>query len=922
MFAEIIQKNREYDSLGYLLLKELKPVMGSISAVRSSKIFYFQKDIDRRFITSLLKDSITDDISIDKQLELENDYCIDIGYKGGVMDPEAVTLLQYLQSSGYDPGELRIVRRFYFSDFENNRESIIQIMKNIYYNPLIETIDPKITFDEKAYSRELVIREIDLNTDLEVLSDKMTLSLNIEEMKIIRDYFDNIGRKPTDIELETIAQTWSEHCVHKTFKSDIEINGRHIKNLFRSTIMKATEEINHDDAISVFHDNAGIWALDDERCICFKVETHNHPSALEPYGGAGTGIGGVIRDVIGTGLGFKPIANTDVFCVGSDNNNIPEGTIKPSDVLSGIISGVRDYGNRMGIPTVNGAVHYHRDFAGNPLVYAGSLGIANRKNAFKQVKDNDMIVLVGGKTGRDGIHGATFSSVSLHDQSQEMSSGAVQIGNPIEEKKMLDGIMAADGLYNAITDCGAGGLSSAVGEMGEKTGAQVNLDNVPLKYSGLSYDEIWISESQERMILAVPERNFNELKRIMEKYNTNISHIGFFTGKKLQIRYRGHTVCSMDMEFLHNGVPLPRRKAEAYKSLEKGNNLVIDIDIEDAAVAVITDPNVRSKEWIIRQYDYEVMAQTMVKPLSGIKQDSCCDSAVLSPLNSDRVIIIGNGINPHYGRINPQKMTLAVIDEAMRNVLSQGADIEHTALLDNFSWGDVNHNTASLGALVQSAEACRDYAVALGTPFISGKDSLNNYYAMKDKTIEIPHTLLISAISVTDPIAVRPSYFRKEGNAIYIFGKQTQNEMCGSVLFRNMGIENEGYMPDIDIEESSRILKMLSRINRMNIISSSHDISDGGLLASLMEMCFGSGLGADINIDSELDEHVMMFSETQTRIIAEIEPGNESLFREIAGSYAMKIGHVIQDAMLTMTINSNVHAFDVEHYKSLWKGEL
>lgn len=923
MFAEIIQNKKEYDSLGYLLLKEINPFIDSIKSVRSSKIFYFKDEIDREFISSLLKDGITDEIYINSFKDIAHDYTIDIGYKRGVMDPEAVTLLQYLQSSEIDPDEVRIIRRFYFKGTKESRPEIIQYMKNTHYNPLIETIDPEIEFSSGNMDQnQWRIKEVDMNCDLMELSDYMTLSLNNEEMNSIKEYFSSKGRNPTDIELETLAQTWSEHCVHKTFKSDIHIEGRDIKNLFKSTIMKATEEIKHSDAISVFHDNAGIWAFDDERCICFKVETHNHPSALEPYGGAGTGIGGVIRDVIGTGLGFKPIANTDVFCVGDNNDDIPEGTIKPYDVLNGVVSGVRDYGNRMGIPTVNGAVHYHDDFAGNPLVYAGSLGIASRKNAFKKVNNGDMIVLIGGKTGRDGIHGATFSSVSLHDQSQEMSSGAVQIGNPIEEKKMLDGIMAADGLYSAITDCGAGGLSSAVGEMGEHTGAEVNLDNVPLKYRGLSYDEIWISESQERMILAVPESNYPKIKHIMEQYNTNISHIGFFKGKKLKITYRNEIVCDMDMEFLHKGVPLPIKQAMPYVSLETGREPDIDIDVDNMAAIVISDPNVASKEWIIRQYDYEVMAQTIVKPMCGVKQDAYSDSAVLMPLNSDRVIVIANGINPHYGRINPSKMTLAVIDEAMRNILVQGGDIEHTAILDNFSWGDVNNNPHSLGALAESAEACRDYAVALGTPFISGKDSLNNYYKMKNKTIEIPHTLLISAVSVTEERFIRNSYFAKKGNSIYLFGKETSDELCGSVLYRNMNCVNEGHMPDTDIEESSGILKLLSHINKMNIISSAHDISDGGLFACLMEMCFASGLSAKISIKTPLKDHIMLFSETQTRIIAEIEPENEEKFIMEAKGNAVRIGSVMSGTELSIAINDNEYKFDIEKFKAMWKGNV
>ncbi len=918
MFIEIIQNHIDYDSLGKILKNELSKKFDSIENVRTSKIYYFRNDFDIKFITELLTDSITDKGIIDNHADIENDYIIDIEYKPGVMDTEAETLTDYLKMTFPDIGEIKTVRRYYIKDKLNKKDEVIKYMKNRLYNPLIETITNDIYFIPDLKKEEkFMVNSISLNCDLIELSKNMTLSLNINEMEEVKSHFDKIGREPTDIELETIAQTWSEHCVHKTFKSSIDYKGKHIDNLFKQTIMKATEVIDHPDAISVFHDNAGIWNLDNNNCICFKVETHNHPSALEPYGGAGTGIGGVIRDVIGTGLGFKPIANTDVFCVGDNNDDIPEGTIRPDDVLKGIVSGVRDYGNRMGIPTVNGAVHFHNDFAGNPLVYAGSMGISKIKNAFKKVNDGDMIVLVGGKTGRDGVHGATFSSVSLHNKSQEVSSGAVQIGNPIEEKKMLDAIIESDGLYSAITDCGAGGLSSAVGEMGEKTGADVILDNVPLKYNGLSYDEIWISESQERMVLSVPERNYSILEKIMKKHSTNISHIGFFTGKKLHIKYREKVVCDLDMDFLFNGIPMQKRTALPYINLEKGNDPDIKTDNYNELIKqVIKDKNVKSKEWIIRQYDYEVMAQTMVKPLGGTNQDNVNDAAVLLPLASDKCIVLGNGINPHYGRINPGKMTLCVIDEAMRNILSQGADINHTAILDNYSWGDVNNNERTLGALVESAINCRDYAIKLNVPFISGKDSLNNYYEMQDKRIEIPHTLLISAMSVTEISNIHPSFFTGKDTSIYLYGKETQNELAGSVLFRQLNMENDGTMPDIDIDESSQILKKLSKMNSMNIILSCHDISDGGMIISLLEMCFGNKRGADISIDSKLKLWQFLFSETQTRFIIEIDNDNEDVFKNIAGRYALKLGTVKEKSEININNELNI---DVNEMKKLWK---
>ncbi|MFO8062636.1 MAG: phosphoribosylformylglycinamidine synthase subunit PurL [bacterium] len=917
MFAEIIQKSSAFDSLGNVITSEMKNHYSGSYTVRASKVYHFSRDIDIDFLSELLCDSITDVMFINSHARLENDYTVSIEKRPGVMDPEAETIRDYLELSLNTRTDVKILSRYYLSGNPPDMLKTVEFMKNRYYNPLIEDISQSVHFIDIKPKEDIEVRTVPLEGDLNEISESMTLSLNESEMNAIKEYFEELGRQPTDIELETIAQTWSEHCVHKTFNSDMEYNERHISNLFKSTIVKATIDIDHPDAVSVFHDNAGIWSFDSEHDICFKVETHNHPSALEPYGGAGTGIGGVIRDTIGTGLGFKPIANTDVFCVGSDNDNIPAGTIKPGDVLKGITAGVRDYGNRMGIPTVNGSVHFHKDFAGNPLVYAGSLGIAKKKNAFKEVRDNDMIVLLGGKTGRDGIHGATFSSVSLHDQSQDVSSGAVQIGNPIEEKKMLDAIMEADGLYSAITDCGAGGLSSAVGEMGEKTGAEVYLENVPLKYAGLTYDEIWISESQERMVLSVPPRNYPRLKKIMDKHSTGISHIGYFRNRDLTIKYKDKTVCELDMDFLHSGLPMAKKRAEEYGNIASGSDPDISEDITGLAEMILADGNTASKEDIIRQYDYEVMAQTSVKPLCGARQDAVSDSAVISPLDSSKVILISNGINPHYGKLNPRQMTLAAIDEALRNILAQGGDINHTALLDNYSWGNVS-NPRTLGGLIESAEACRDYAVELGTPFISGKDSLNNFFEMDSRTIEIPPTLLISAVSVTDAGNIRPSHFTGEGNTVCLLGKRTENELGGSALYRALGHAGEGTVPQTDIKESSAILGAVSRLNEMNIILSAHDLSDGGLLVALMEMVFGSDYGCSVSIDSSMPGYMYLFSETQSRFIIEVRDEDMDILRAAAGSIVTPIGRTMPGRQLSVKYNEEETEFDIDKLKTLW----
>ena len=594
--------------------------------------------------------------------------------------------------------------------------------------------------------------------------------------------------------------------------------------MLKETIFAATEKIRQDLGaadwcVSVFRDNAGIIRFDDQYNVVFKVETHNHPSALEPYGGANTGIGGVIRDPMGTGMGAKPICNTDVFCFAPPDTpleEIPAGVLHPRRVAKGVVSGVRDYGNRMGIPTVNGAVYFDPRYLGNPLVFCGNVGLIPRDMSFKETRPGDMIVAIGGRTGRDGIHGATFSSAELDSQSETVSGGAVQIGNAIEEKKVLDVLLAARdrGLYTAVTDCGAGGFSSAVGEMGEKIGAEVWLDRVPLKYDGLSYTEIWISEAQERMVTSVPPEKVDELTALCASEGVEATVIGQFvpTGR-LVLKYHGQEVANLAMEFLHDGRPPVVREAvwegERGGEGEKGRKqcseasasgegretrrhgcrqCLLPISLSPFLPLLPTLPaptspppcsrilgslNVCSKEWIIRQYDHEVQAGSVIKPLVGVVNDGPSDAAVLRPvLSSRRGIVMACGMNPCYGDLDPYWMAAAAIDEAVRNCVAVGADPQRIAILDNFCWGNTDR-PETLGSLVRAALACYDVATVLGTPFISGKDSLNNEFRPQGaaEPIAIPPSLLISAIGQVDDVARCVTMDLKEpGNVLYLVG--------------------------------------------------------------------------------------------------------------------------------------------------------
>jgi phosphoribosylformylglycinamidine synthase len=642
--------------------------------------------------------------------------------------------------------------------------------------------------------------------------------------------------------------------------------------------------------------------FDEKHNVCFKVETHNHPSAIEPYGGANTGIGGVIRDPLGTGMGAKPICNTDVFCFAPPDTpaeTLPQGVLHPRKVMKGVVAGVRDYGNRMGIPTVNGAVCFDPRYLGNPLVYCGTVGILPAEMSFKAARPGDLIVALGGRTGRDGIHGATFSSIELTTESETVSGGAVQIGNAITEKMLMDVLLQARdrGLYSAVTDCGAGGFSSAVGEMGEKIGAAVDLDRAPLKYEGLSYTEIWISEAQERMVLAVPPDRWEALHQLCESEHVEATVIGTFepTGR-LRLRYQGEQVADLDMDFLHNGRPQVVRKASSpgmSVSDSRGSARIpgeslrsspgLGDSYNDVLLKILSSYNVCSKEWIIRQYDHEVQGRTVVKPLVGVKNDGPGDAAVILPvLGSTRGLAIGCGINPHYGDRDPYAMAALAIDEAVRNVVAVGADPSRIALLDNFCWGNTERPEV-LGSLVRAAEACRDLALAYTMPFISGKDSLNNEFNAGGRHIVIPPTLLISAMGQVPDVRQCVTMDLKEpGNRLFLVGA-TRAELGGSHYHLVTG-ETGGAVPQVDTALAPRIFAKVHEAIRRGLVRSCHDLSEGGLAVALAEMAFAGGVGADVTPPAGgLPDDVLLFSESPTRFVLEEKPGNAGALEALFG---------------------------------------
>jgi len=899
----------------------------------------------RRIAAELLSDPICDVYAVGRHVVESSPgvSVIEVVRKPGVMDPVEASTRKGIAEMGYASAAVHTARRYLLAG-RLSRDELQVIAEKLLANPSIEQYyldkdSPSERPEAKPYRFRLVTVPIRAMTDegLAELAIKGQLYLSLTEMQAIRAYYGSLRRDPTDVELETLAQTWSEHCVHKTFKGLIEYEGEVIDNLLKNTVIRVTGELRKPWCVSVFKDNAGVIEFDEKHHVCFKVETHNHPSAIEPYGGAGTGIGGVIRDPLGTGLGAKPIANTDVFCFGRPDmkhEDVPRGALHPKRVMKGVVAGVRDYGNRMGIPTVNGAVYFDDRFVGNPLVWCGNVGLIPVGMEKKAARKGDLVVLVGGRTGRDGIHGATFSSAELTHESETVSSGAVQIGNPIVEKKLVDVLMVARdrGLYSCITDCGAGGLSSAVGEMGEHLGAVVHLERVPLKYQGLNYAEIWISEAQERMVLAVPPGKEKQILKLFASENVEAVTIGRFTGtQKLRLFYRKRKVGELDMKFLHGGCPRKHVKAvwrrprhEEPLFLPKKENYTDDLK------AILSSWNVASKEWVVRQYDHEVQGGSVVKPLVGLREDGPGDAAVIAPDPSSRKgIVLSCGFNPCYSDIDPYWMAASAIDEALRQVIAVGGDLKHAALLDNFCWGNVDKPEV-VGALVRAAKACYDMAKVFGTPFISGKDSLNNEFRTETGTIAIPYSLLISAIAVIEDVTRCITMdLKTPGNPVYIVGL-TKRELGGSHYYKLFGaIGND--VPKVDARVSKLAMDALARASSKRLVRACHDLSEGGLAVTAAEMAFAGGLGLALDLgkvptDGRCDRSdLVLFSESNSRFLVELANDGASEFEKLMAEVPCEcIGRVTGAGRLVIrgVEGGTVIDEDIEELRSAWKRPL
>jgi phosphoribosylformylglycinamidine synthase len=917
------------------------------------------RDEAERLATTLFADAVTESSVVDvigaARLAQPLDglpTVVHVLPKAGVTDPAGLTAQAAAAALGHRV-VVRSLRKYWLpaldaADITRLAEKLLanDAIQDVVVGPLaISSLSGGRTW---SFARETIpLAGLD-DAALEKLSRERCLALTVRELHAVRDYFGAVGRDPFEIELETIAQTWSEHCCHKTLTSAVDHVGpagaARYDNLLKETVFAATRTIREslgprDWCVSVFKDNSGVVRFDGDHDICVKVETHNHPSAIEPYGGAATGLGGVIRDVLGTGLGAKPIANLDVFCVAPSDtpaDEIPPGVIHPQRLLAGVAAGVRDYGNRMGIPTIAGAVAFHPGYIGNPLVFCGTVGIMPRGHAEAAVQPGDLVVVAGGRTGRDGIHGATFSSIELTSESETESGGAVQIGHAINEKMLTDFVLEASRqrLFHAITDCGAGGLSSAVGEMGATLGADVDLDLVPLKYEGLSATEAWISEAQERMVLAVGPADWPAIAKIAADEGVEATAIGTFTGSgRIVLKWQGQIAGELDCHFLHEGRPRQRLVSRSVPVPQEPLAWSGVASVAAAVVEVLALPDVASKERIVRQYDHEVQGCSVLKPLLGPGEGPADGTVIRGVLGRNRGIVLGVGLRHHIGRLDPYQMAAGGIAEAIANAVAAGADPDRIALLDNFCWGDTRR-TESLGTLVEACRACHDLAIALAAPFVSGKDSLNNVFTYTDaagaaREISIPPTLLITAMGQLDDVrhAVSPD-LKAAGNRLAIVG-ETRADMAGSQLALT-GRVSGGDVPTVDVAAFRAVIRAVSAARRGGLVQSCHDVSDGGLAAAVAEMAIAGKLGArialaDVPATNGAADHdlTIAFAETPGRFVCEVRPAHAAEFaRCMDGIRWSWIGEVATTPELEIvSTTGTIDRVAVDRLARAWHGE-
>jgi len=930
------------------------------------------------FVDPVLNDCIVDGFTGD---QLSFDWYVEIGFRAGVTDNPGKVARENL--------ELRLPKRFsgremvassigYFIEGGLTETEIHQAVDQLLLNKLIQrksVIARKNWQRDKASLKQIPMPRGDETIAVETLdcssidkilalSEQRILALSEAEAKIIHDWFNQdavrdlrrqskLPEQPTDIELETIAQTWSEHCKHKIFNANIEYTDEQghtevIRSLYKSCIQRSTqairEKLGADDwCLSVFKDNAGIIRFNKDYNIAFKVETHNSPSALDPYGGALTGIVGVNRDSFGVGMGAQLIANIDVFCFGPQDykKQLPSRLLHPARIYEGVRLGVEHGGNQSGIPTINGAIVFDACYVGKPLVFCGTASVMparhdDRPSENKAARPGDIIVMNGGRIGKDGIHGATFSSVAL-DENSPVS--AVQIGDAITQKRMFDFLWEAkkENLYTCITDNGAGGLSSSVGEMAQFSGGcRLHLDRAPLKYEGLQPWEILISEAQERMTVSVPPDKVARFLELSEQMQVESTVLGEFTDSGyFECYYKDELVAQLEMAFMHDGLPAMDLVAEWIPPLQETIEHPEPADYGKMLHALLARPNICSKESVIRQYDHEVQGGSVIKPLVGAENDGPSDAGVIRPvLGSMEGIAIANGICPKYSVLDTYHMVACAIDEAIRNIIAVGGSLEQMAGLDNFCWPDpvqsahTPDGTYKLAQLVRACKAIYDYCLGFGVPCISGKDSMKNDANLDGQKISILPTLLFSTVGkIADVRKCVTSDLKCDGDLVYLVG-DTFDECGGSEYYAALN-QLGGVVPRVDLKTAKTRYEKISQATQEGLIRSNHDCSDGGLAVAAVEKAIGGKLGLDLNLAAAAEKAALkkdrfLFSESQSRFVLTINPDNRQRFEKLmADSSCYLIGAVTQKPVVKISFGDGVIINErVVDLEASWKKTL
>jgi phosphoribosylformylglycinamidine synthase subunit PurSL len=933
-----------------------------------------------------LSDPVIQHWSLDRPLAGAFSYAVEVGFRPGVTDNVGRTAreaIEYLTGRQFQAGEAVYTSVQYLLGGPLTLADVEKITTGLLCNTLIQrytilsaadfaagggfpTVVPKVSAAAQAEVREI---------DLEVSDDELlriskdgVLALTLEEMQIIQGHYrdqqvlaqrqqQGLGAKPTDVELECLAQTWSEHCKHKIFAGTVHYedeqgNRQEIRSLFKSFIQRTTKDVREklgdkDFCLSVFKDNAGVIRFNDEHSLVFKVETHNSPSALDPYGGALTGIVGVNRDPFGTGKGAKLIFNTDVFCFADPfyEKPLPSRLLHPRRIYEGVVEGVEHGGNKSGIPTVNGSLVFDERFAGKPLVFCGTAGIMpavinGEPSHEKHINPGDLIVMTGGRIGKDGIHGATFSSEELNENSPVT---AVQIGDPITQKRMFDFLIRArdKGLYNFITDNGAGGLSSSIGEMcGEVGGCRMDLAKAPLKYPGLNPWEILISEAQERMSLAVPPEKIDAFLAMARGFGVEATVLGEFTADGyFHISYGDRTVAYLPVAFMHEGLPplqLPAKweiKTHAEPQVQAKDDYTAELLI------LLGSLNICSKESVVRRYDHEVQGGSIVKPFTGVANDGPSDAAVVRPiLDSWEGVVVGHGICPRYSDIDTYHMTANAIDEGLRNYVAVGGSLELVAGLDNFCWCDpvlsdkTPDGAFKMAQLVRSNQALYDVCMEYNLPLISGKDSMKNDFYDGSVKISIPPTLLFSVIGKIDDARKAVTMdVKKPGDIVYLLGK-TAAELGGSEYFSLRGATGNR-VPQVDPAKAYQRYQAYHRAVMAGTVASCHDLSDGGLAVAAAESAFSGGLGVALDLAKVLwkgdgadkSDPVILFSESASRHLVTVHPEKRDEFEAImSGNCFASIGTVTAEPVLSITGLNGAIVIEsgLAELKESWQGTL